>query len=97
MHDLENYFETQRVFRYPNSLLFWLHLILTLSILYGMAVLHHPLIVGGGLLYLGIFGYSISLHCKGESAKALLVTVGSVALGGFLLFGSCIVAFASWR
>ena len=91
MNDLESYFETKKSTRYIGSLLFWLHLILASSIIISMIKALNPLMSAIGLFYLGLFGYSIYLHRSGEDAKALAITVGSVALGVFFFFGTCVV------
>ncbi len=84
-----------RRYRYLWSLLFWLHLPLTIAVLFVTVALAKDSIIWLiAFVVLGIFAYSAKLYTKGEDAKAIFLTFGSVLLGFFALFAACIQDFS---
>ena len=92
----ENPQEHMQERRYLWSIPFWLHLPLTITILFfaigsGQDLPEVWLIV---FVVLMLFAYSAKLYTKGEDAKAIFLTFGSVLLGFFALFAACIQDFS---
>jgi len=86
--ELESYFD-QKEQRYVGSLLFWLHLLFAFGMLWVGAGLNEPVVWTAIMIYYGIFVSSAVIHKKGNTARAIFLTVGSLFLGAFLLLASC--------
>ncbi len=82
--------------RYLWSMPFWLHLPLTVTILFFAVVLGQDLPEVWLIVFvvLMLFAYSAKLYTKGEDAKAIFLTLGSVLLSFFALFAACIQNFS---
>jgi hypothetical protein len=81
--------EEKKSEKYIGSLLFLLHLCLLSGMIWiGIMAPVPPVwftIMGYGL----IFMISITVHKNGSSGKAILITLGSIFLGIFLLIATC--------
>ena len=85
----------ERRYRYLWSLLFWLHLPLTIAVLIVAVILaEEPIVWLITFVVLGVFAYSAKLYTKGEDAKAIFLTLGSVLLSFFALFAACVQGFS---
>jgi len=75
--------------KYIGSLLFLLHLCLAFGMGWLAVMLQSPVVWFVVAGYGFIFLVSILVHKNGNTGKAILLTIGSVFLGIFLLITSC--------
>ena len=82
--------EPKKEEKYIGSLLFLLHVCLMFGMLWiGFAAPVAPVWITIGVYSL-IFAVSIGVHKGGSGGQAILITLGSVFLGIFLLFATCV-------
>ena len=80
--------------KYLGSLLFLLHLCLMSGMVWLGVMLHAPVVWFVILGFVVIFAVSATVHKSGSTGKAILLTLGSVFLGIFLLVVSCFSALS---
>jgi len=75
--------------KYIGSLLFLLHLCLMIGMIWLGVMLPVAPVWFGIMGYGFIFMLSITIHKSGSAGKAILLTLGSIFLGIFLLIATC--------
>lgn len=81
--------------KYIGSFLFFMHLCLACGMIWLGIMIPAPAIWFGIMGYGVIFLLSATMHKNGDTGKAVLLTIGSLFLGVFLLFAACVTLLSS--